>query len=162
MPAMTRVPDRPDPLPAVVRPAAAGDLPAIVALQEEIAAEGSIRGYRPDPLEDWLARDLSWTWVATTATGVAGMITCRERPFAGECVFPSGSRILEIVDLFVTRAHRQHGIGRRLVATAQDAARSRGYTHLRLLSAAVRFDDITAFYRQLGFTPWYLEMTAEL
>ena len=87
-----------------------------------------------------------------------GFIYCVERPYRGECVFPEGSRILEIIELYVRPGSRHGGVGRQMVKAVQSRAEADGFSHMRLYSAAKRFDDILAFYRDCGFAPWYLEM----
>lgn len=78
---------------------------------------------------------------------------------ADGAVFPSRSRVLEIFDLLVDRTHRNRGHGRQLVTAAREHAKQGGFSHLRVYSAAKRFDDVVRFYRSCGFAPWYVELT---
>ncbi len=138
------------------------DIHHIVAFQHALEEENTIFGYRADSIEDWNTRDLRWTLLATAANVNVGFIHCLPRKLTGECIFPPEAMVLEIIELVVQRAHRGMGIGRQLVAAIQLQAIKDGFTHLRLYSAAKRFDDIMKFYRSCGFTPWYLEMTQDL
>ena len=141
-----------------IRKANEADIAAVLSMQEDLASEGAIWGYGSDSAEVWKNRDLDWLFVAIDGCESVGFIYCVERLYEGECVFPKGSRILEIVELYVRPESRHSGIGRQLVKTAQSKAEAAGFSHIRLYSAAKRFDDILTFYRDCGFTPWYLEM----
>ena len=146
----------------MIRIARTEDIPKLMDLQRSIEEEDSIRAYCADSAEDWAQRDLAWTLLATVEGKPVGFIHCLPRPYSGECVFPADSKILEIVDLIVATPYRCRGLGHELVAAIQAQAREEAFTHLRVYSAARRFDDIREFYRSCGFTPWYLEMTQEI
>jgi len=146
----------------MIRRATTEDIPDLIVLQRSIEEENAIWGYRADSPGDWAKRDLGWTLVAIRDARFRGFICCSPRPYSGECVFPAGSKILEIVDLIIAGDDRCGGLGHELVAAAQRQARAEGFTHLRVYSAAKRFDDILEFYRSCGFTPWYLEMTHKI
>lgn len=146
----------------MIRRATIDDIPVMIALQISVEDEHAIWGHVAASPEDWAKRDLAWTHLAVVAGEAVGLIHCQPRPYSGECVFPSGSKILEIVDLFVAEPHRGQGLGHGLVAAIQAQAHEEGFTHLRLYSAAKRFDSILTFYRSCGFAPWYLEMTQEI
>jgi GNAT superfamily N-acetyltransferase len=141
-----------------IRKADTTNLVAILSMQEDLASEGAIWGYGADSLEEWKNRELNWLFIAMEGSKPVGFIYCAERPYQGEYVFPEGSRILEIVELYVRPESRHFGVGKQLVNVAQSKAKDDGFSHMRLYSATKRFDDILAFYRGCGFTPWYLEM----
>ncbi len=143
----------------MIRKAIPEDIPDMVALQRAIEEEHALWGYGADSPEEWATRDLAWTWVATEDGELVGFILCAPRPYAGECVFPNESRVLEIVELAVAEAERDRALGHELVTAVRQQAHKDGFTHLRVYSAAKRFDDIVRFYRSCGFEPWYLEMT---
>ena len=146
----------------MIRKATTDDIPAMMALQRSIEEENAIWGYGADSAEEWAKRNLAWTLLGIVDGKPVGFIYCSPRQYSGECVFPAGSKILEIVDLIIAAAYRCQGLGRELVAAVQRQAQQAGFTHLRVYSAARRFDDIVKFYRSCGFTPWYLEMTQEI
>lgn len=146
----------------MIRKAEAEDIPTLFSLQKEIETEQAIWGYGADPAEEWSKRNLAWTFLAMDGTRPLGFIYGCERPYAGECIFPSASRILEIVELVVTAKERAHGIGHELVTVLEKRALEEGITHLRIYSAAKRFDAIVRFYRSCGFAPWYVEMTKRM
>ena len=139
-----------------------GDITGILLMQKDLASESAIWGYGPDSVEVWNDRDLDWLFLAMDGCKPVGFIYCVERPYGDECVFPEGSRILEIVELYVRPGSRHRGLGRQLVNAVQARAEVSGFSHMRLYSAAKRFDDILAFYRECGFAPWYLEMVKRI
>jgi GNAT superfamily N-acetyltransferase len=143
----------------VIQKATPDDIPVIVSMQRALEAEGSLHGYRADGAEEWAARDLAWTFLATADARPCGFVHCRPREYAGECVLPADGRTLEIAELVVAASHRGRGIGHELVLAVERDARRRGYTHLRVYSASKRFDDVVRFYRDCGFVPWYCELT---
>ena len=145
-----------------IRQASLAGIPHIVALQRALEEENTIFGYRADSIDDWNARDLRWTLLATAANVNVGFIHCLPRKLTGECIFPPEAMVLEIIELIVQGVHRGTGIGHQLLTAIQQQAIRDGFTHLRLYSAAKRFDDVMSFYRSCGFTPWYLEMTQDL
>ena len=146
----------------MIRPAGIDDISDLIRLQSAAEAEGAVWGYVAEAHEVWATRDLSWTAVASDGRHALGFVHAAPRPYAGECVFPGDSAILEIVDLIIDADARSQGLGFELVAWVRDRACEDGYTHLRVYSASKRFDDVVRFYRSCGFTPWYLEMTQQL
>lgn len=146
----------------MIRKATSDDIPGLMALQRSVEEENAIHGYRADSAEGWAARDLAWALVAVVEGQVVGFVYASPRPYSGECVFPARSTILEIVDLMIAESNRSRGLGHELVEALQHQALEAGFTHLRVYSAARRFDDIVEFYRSCGFSPWYLEMMQRL
>jgi GNAT superfamily N-acetyltransferase len=146
----------------MIKKATAKDIDALIAIQSALEAESAIWGYCADTVEAWMQRDLSWTLLASTESQLVGFVCCAPRACDGECVFPDSSKVLEVLDLAVIPSCRGNGLGRHLLAAIEQQAREEGYTHLRLYSAARRFDDMLRFYRRCGFTPWYLEMTKDI
>ena len=147
---------------SMIRRATTDDIPSLVSLQESIEQEDAILGYGADSAETWSKRALDWTLIASREGLPVGFIHCLPRPYSGECVFPAESRILEIAELVVAKPHRSRGLGGELVAAIQEMSRQEGFTHLRVYSAAKRFEDIVRFYGRCGLTPWYVEMTQDL
>lgn len=81
-------------------------------------------------------------WVAESAGAVVGCVALRELP----------NGVGEVKRMYVDQHWRGAGIGRTLLVTLIDAARSLGYSHLRLGTLA-EMHEAKALYRSLGFTP---------
>lgn len=138
------------------------DIPALIEMQRALAAEGALWGYVADSASVWAGRELTWTLLAEHEGQPVGFIHAAPRDYTGECVFSAEDRILEIVEFYVAETHRNQGTGQALFEALEQLAKTARFTHLRVYSAAKRFDDILAFYRRCGFSPWYLEMTKRL
>lgn len=141
-----------------IRTAKKSDLHSLSSMQKLLESEGAIWGFGADPIQEWEALDLNWLLVAEEDELPVGYVFCVPREYKGECVFPEGSRILEILEIYVRPASRRDGVGHELVSAVQARAEEEGFSHLRLYSASKQFDDVVRFYRDCGFNPWYLEM----
>jgi N-acetylglutamate synthase-like GNAT family acetyltransferase len=126
-----------------IREAGAGDEAAISALLDEL-------GY-PAGLDEVarrlerLARDAgSWLWLAVDGERVVGL--------AGLHVMPLIERepLGRVTAIVVTQVERRGGIGRALMARAEEEARRQGCERLEVTTAERR-TDAHAFYRGLGF-----------
>ena len=103
--------------------------PVIAALPERLAAQANAR-----------------VWLACLRDGTAvGVAVC----FIGFSTF-AAQPLLNVHDLAVLPAHRGRGIGRRLLETAETAARALGCCKMTL---EVRDDNVTAqgLYAALGY-----------
>lgn len=86
--------------------------------------------------------------LATEDGQIAGCIAMRKL----------GDGACEMKRLFVRPTYRRTGLGRVLVNTIIDEARSLGYTHMRLDTLPGRMDRAIALYRSIGFVeiePYY-------
>jgi ribosomal protein S18 acetylase RimI-like enzyme len=98
-----------------IRRAGAADMAAILSMQKDLASEGAIWGYVADSAREWNQRNLDWLFLGVDGSDPVGFIYCAERPYQGECVFSEGSRVLEIVEIYVRPQCRGAGVGRRMV-----------------------------------------------
>nr|WP_206619564.1 GNAT family N-acetyltransferase [Streptomyces hoynatensis] len=143
-------------LSAAEFPAAAGELAGLLA---EVVAGGSSLGFRTPfgrrpALDWWLSREPAVAsgslvvWVARGPEGVSGTISlAREHR-------ENGRHRAEIVKLMVSPAARGRGLGRRLLATAEEAAAADG---IRLLLLDTEADTpADRLYRAAGWTPYGL------
>jgi len=115
----------------MIRKAHSDDVSSFIALQSRVQEGAEIWGYGADSESTWSERNLAWSFVAANEGEIVGFIYCAPRTYSGECVFPAGSRILEIQELVVHPEHREHGYG--LAASSQ---RSRASCTGRLLASA--------------------------
>lgn len=81
--------------------------------------------------------------LATVDGEVAGCVVVRPLP-------DGAPGVAEIKRLYVTREHRGHGVGRRLLGSAVTGARRLGYVSIRLDSLPTMVEAI-ALYRRAGF-----------
>jgi ribosomal protein S18 acetylase RimI-like enzyme len=138
-----------------VRPAdlsRADDRAALVALLDGYARDPMGGGKGLDPaviraLPDRLAAQAgAQVWLARTGDGEpVGLAVC----FTGFSTF-AARPLLNLHDLAVAPGHRGKGVGRRLLAAVEDAARAAGCCKVTL---EVRTDNLTAqkLYRALGY-----------
>jgi GNAT superfamily N-acetyltransferase len=84
--------------------------------------------------------------VATSGNAVAGLATVHLR-----YTLNHEAPIAQLTLLVVDEAHRTRGVGRALVAAAEDWVRSRGAKRF-VVTTALRRADAHAFYEKLQFT----------
>lgn len=110
-----------------------GDIDACIAILADVHAADRYPLHWPsDPLA-WLAPgDLLATWVAEHASRLIGHVALRSAVgepsaflWSSACDLPP-ERLAVIAKLFAAPSVRGHGVGATLLATACDAARSRG------------------------------------
>lgn len=65
--------------------------------------------------------------------------------------------LAELAELYIEPDHRRKGLGRALVARAEEAARSAGANEILLLTGLHK-EDAQAFYRVLGYIDYALSM----
>ncbi|WP_137285962.1 GNAT family N-acetyltransferase [Halorussus salinisoli] len=119
----------------------------------EWMAEHAGDAYDPD---DELAEDFgsldgeteSWAWIARTERDPSGCVL----------LYGETDELAEFRRLYVRPAYRGEGVGRRLVRTAIDRARARGYETLGLTTPPWS-EAAAALYESMGFerTPPYPE-----
>jgi len=127
-----------------VRDAAQPDAAAVAALLTELGypassefAAGRLAAFAADPTSRVQLVEVAGKAVGLVATHVVPrldneLLSCR------------------IVDIVVAQDHRNHGLGRRLIAAAETEARRQGCRRVDLSSGDWR-DAAHAFYLRLGF-----------
>jgi len=144
----------------VIRPAAAGDVPAIHALLRELAADTGLTGKLRSRADDLLKYGFSGP------PAFEGLVAELNGEILGISLFFynfstwRGEPGVYVQDMVVTERARGFGLGRRLLReTARHAGRN-GATHLRL---SVDRDNAAAvsFYRSLGLDHARREMIME-
>ncbi|QKW20368.1 GNAT family N-acetyltransferase [Kitasatospora sp. NA04385] len=141
-----------------VRPSVPEDLDALVELLLDAVADGAsvgfLAGTGPAEAAAWwaalgpsVAAGTRLLWVAEDAAGrLLGTVSLvREEK-------PNGRHRAEVAKLLVHRDARGAGLGRRLLAHAEDAARARGVTLLLLDTQTGSAAE--HLYRSAGWTPF--------
>ena len=126
----------------VLRPALATDLAAI---QTTVAAAYQVYvpriGRRPAPMDADYADAVAsgQVWVAVADGGVIGLVV----------LVPAGDHLL-VDAVAVSPAAQGLGVGRRLLALAEEQARARGLGEVRLYTNAAMTENLT-YYPRLGY-----------
>ena len=121
-----------------VRQAKTSDVPALLSIMRQSVEDAALAPRTKDQIQkrlaDFFVLDLDGNPVATVAVHTYDM--------------PDNTKAAELACLFVQRAHKNKGHGRKLVAFAEDIAKQRGCASMFLLSTqAFRF-----FEEKVGFT----------
>ena len=119
-----------------IRRAAQSDVPAILEILQESPEAAN---WSRESLLQLASAGLTTTYVADLKGGVAGFLIGRSA--GGE---------FEILNAAVSKAHRRHGIGSKLVACALDFARGAGIAHVYLEARASNRPAIELYARH-GF-----------
>jgi GNAT superfamily N-acetyltransferase len=137
----------------VLRPAAAADIPAIVALLADDEL-GALRE-SPEDLAPYLAAfreidaDAHQLLAVAEAVGTAEVVGTLQLTFLPGLSHRGGLRA-QIAAVRVRSAERGAGLGSRMIEWAVDVARERGAMQVQLTSNAAR-EDAHRFYARLGF-----------
>ena len=126
-----------------IRPAGQADLPAVTAIVEAAYTPYIARmGKKPGPmLDDYPALVRAHqAWVAQDAGGVAGVIVLLPEP-----------DYLLLDNIAVAPARHGQGVGKALLRFAEDEARRRGFTELRLYTNEMMTETV-ALYARTGWT----------
>ena len=135
---------------ARIRPAQDTDCDAVLALIAELARDD--RGADVDEgavtaaIRSCISGSDRTIFIAEGDTGLIGYIAVHWVPFP-----MLGGTEGYISDLIVARARRGEGVGRRLVAAAEDRARELGCVRLMLNNRVAAESYKRAFYPKLGF-----------
>ncbi len=128
----------------VIRPAGEDDAPAIAGLSGQLGYPSSVAD-SAERLKTVLGSTEHGVFAACDGDDVVGWVhvflalRVESGPFA------------ELGGFVVSASHRRRGVGRALLAAAEDWAASRGVRKLRVRSRLER-EDARAFYENLGFS----------
>lgn len=130
-----------------IREMAPDDVPAACALLGQLTGQPMTPDEMRERLE-WAARSpIDWLYVAEADGAVCGVLGFRLR----ECLERVG-RYGEVSVIVTGAESRRRGIGRALMAFAEDLARGHGCLGTWLVSGFGRKDEAHKFYEQLGYT----------
>lgn len=132
-----------------IRPAIAGDAPAIRALVTSVLDE-----YRLAPDPDGIDRDLEDPIAAYAGRGGAlDTVVDEAGKVVGCCgIYPHGAGECELRKMYLAREVRGQGLGKRLLDRALAFARGKGYARVELETASV-LERAIALYAAAGFRP---------
>ncbi|MFT4624503.1 MAG: GNAT superfamily N-acetyltransferase [Myxococcota bacterium] len=153
-----------------IRPGTVADVPVVLELWTALMAGGSATDPRYRLADD--ARAAMWSyvrndwlsgrypfpalWVAD-GESVVGFVSITVVPANPVVAFAPTA---QIGDLWVQPEHRRQGVGARLVNTARQAASEAGYRRHKV-GTLIRDTRAVAFWENQGFTPLYVQLTAE-
>jgi ribosomal protein S18 acetylase RimI-like enzyme len=156
--------------PVLIRPARAGDLPALGRLGAALARAhhewDPKRFFVVDSMADgyawWLGRELANRRAVVLAAVRGGRVV----GYAYGRIEPRDWNALRDrcgvgVDLFVAPRARRDGVGRRLAEELVQALRDKGAPRI-VLQAAARNREAQRFFRAMGCRPTMVEMALEL
>ena len=133
----------------------------LIALSADWEAEDSCRGYRTNTAEDLHGRRI---FAAEEDGKIVGyLFGLTQRAKNSSTVVDAGTAYFELEELYVIPSRRSQGIGRRLFALAEQAAREEGSTHLLLSTATKDWKAILHFYiEELGMDFWSARLFKKL
>ena len=133
----------------------------LIALSADWETEDSCRGYRTNTEEDLRDRRI---FVAEEDGAIVGyLFGLTQRAEGSSTVMDAGTAFFELEELYVIPRRRSQGIGRRLFALAEQAARAEGITHLLLSTATKDWRAILHFYiEELGMDFWSARLFKKL
>jgi len=124
----------------------------VLELFEELASPGD-SGYQPQAVVR-TARSLLqgsdpvWAFVAEAGPQPIGVLVLNEC-----AAIYAGGRFGEITELYVTPAFRTLGVGKRLIDTAAEFGRQRGWARLEVGAPEIpKWEPTVNFYRRAGFS----------
>jgi len=148
----------------VTRRATVADVPALVALTDEMRSVGARAERAVNPintndiaarLTDAIASPGISVLVASVDETPVGLAVCR-------AIHPdplSDSRVLQVSHVVVARSHRRRGVGHALLTAAVEIADAEQLEHVGIeLYPSVR--DASRFYARLGFAPVTVQRVA--
>ena len=146
----------------MIRTATTKDLSGIAELEQEWLSGVPTWGYRSRSESELRELPGSNTLVAIEEEKIIAFAVCAPRTNDGSCIYIQGDRIMEVLDLFVTRNWRGKGVGQALLTAIEVRAKKDQYTKLIVYSSVRDIDGVLAFYRASGFTSWSIQLFKEL
>lgn len=150
------------------RRAKPSDAAALLNLWFQLSADGHSADHRyhvADRAEEtMLVAVTDWTtgeqptWVAEVNEEIVGFIVSRRATTHPVLRLPPA---LIITDAYVSEPHRRRGVGRRLVETVREFARTRGFSALEV-GTLTHDERAVGFWRSLGFGDWRITLSLDL
>lgn len=133
----------------------------LIRFSRDWEAEDSCWGYRENTPGDFAGRRV---FLAEEDGAILGyLFGLRETAEKRSSVMEAGTPFFEVEELYVVPAHRSRGIGRRLFAAAEEAARDEGLPFLMLSTATKNARAILHFYMdEVGMDFWSARLFKKL
>jgi putative acetyltransferase len=134
----------------LLRPATNADAPAVRELVFGVLRE---YGLKPDPAEtDADLEDIEASYLARG--GSFHVLEAADGTLIGSVgLYPLADGTCELRKMYLARAARGHGLGKRLLDHALRTARARGYRRV-VLETALVLKEAIALYQRYGFRPY--------
>ena len=145
----------------IIRTATTNDLSGIAELEQEWLTGVPTWGYRSRSESELRELPGSNTLVAIENQKIIAFAVCAPRANDGSCIYAQGDRIMEVLDLFVTRIWRGRGVGQALLTAIEVQAKKDQFTKLLVYSSVHDIDGVLAFYRSTGFKSWSIQLFKE-
>lgn len=138
----------------LVRPAAAGDVDAMWALERSVAREHVLWGEVPAPLKVIRSKIGPLAFVAESGGRHVGHVYGVVRKPGPYSVFKKGERFVEVDAAYIQRGWRGRGVGTVLLRRMLGAARDAGYRRFMVYTANKDLERAIRFYKRAGFHTW--------
>lgn len=133
----------------------------LIRFSRDWEAENSCWGYRANTGEDFAGRRV---FLAEEDGAIIGyLFGLRETAEKRSSVMEAGTPFFEVEELYVVPTYRSRGVGRRLFAAAEEAARAEGLPFLMLSTATKNARAILHFYLdEVGMDFWSARLFKKL
>lgn len=158
--------------PIIIRDAVSGDKPMLVAFMGELQRHYTemdenrtipeeMAQPQVEALEEWCSGADGGFLVAEMQGSVVGFVAYGVLKRFGFSFLPENRSCGWISDLFVDQSHRERGIGRRMMAEAENRLRASGVKQIEINTL---FENIEgrAFYESEGYTPDHVQYAKQL
>ncbi|MGE5672764.1 MAG: GNAT family N-acetyltransferase [Mycobacterium leprae] len=130
----------------------------VQALTAAFEAEGSCFGETAATEAELQAHLGPYFWVAEADGAVIGFAYGTVKTSEGMAVIPAGQRYIEVDELYVLPAHRDGGVGGRLLDALLEQASADGVERSFIYSASRDWRRVTDFYGRHGYQMWFVGM----
>jgi ribosomal protein S18 acetylase RimI-like enzyme len=138
----------------IIRECVAEDMPAVATLHETFAQEGVIYGYVAATYDELLTKLGSYFLVASLDDQVVGYIYGSVHTSQGLAVIPADETYLEVGELYLLPAWREHGLGGLLLERLLAVSAAQGIKRYLVYSANKEIERVLRFYQRHGFKSW--------
>lgn len=142
----------------LIRRVSEKDIEAIVNLQVRWENEGITYGFKAADVEYLRAYSKSHFFVAEDKGRLVGFIYGDVEIAENMNIYETGTKYIEIEDLYVDKEYRSEGVGKKLCDMFLETSELNGIQHAYLSSATKDIHKIIKFYEACGFKSWTINM----